>query len=79
MEYLTLIISFIVGGGLSTLVNLKLSKRTSKLDYADRAIQFAEKQSDGLMKRVNNMEAELKLLSKFKCEKIDCKTRIPQV
>jgi len=84
MEYLSLVISFIVSGGLSTLVTLKLSRRakeietrTAKVDFADKAVLFMERNNDGLMEDVANLKAEVKLLSKFKCEKIDCKIRIP--
>jgi len=86
MEYLSLIISFIVSGGLSTLVTLKLSRRakeietrTSKVDFADKAINFMERNNDKMMKDLAELKAEVKQLSKFKCERIDCKIRIPQI
>ena len=78
MEYLIPILTFIGGGGLTIVANWGISKRSSKVDFADKAIAFMEKTNDGLMKRVTAMEAEVRQLSKFKCEKIDCKTRIPQ-
>jgi hypothetical protein len=78
LSYLSVITSFILGGGITLFANWKLRRKSEKVDFADKAIAFMEKTNDGLMKRVNQMEAELKQLSKFKCEKIDCQTRIPQ-
>ena len=78
MEYLTLFISFIVGGGLTVLTNWGISKKTTKVDFADKAIAFMDKQNDGLMKRVSVMEGEIKQLSKFKCERVMCADRVQQ-
>ena len=79
VQYIQIIIGFISGGGILMFANWRLSKRNAKLDFADKAIAFMEKTNDGLMTRVTRMEAEVKQLSKFKCEKIDCKTRQPQL
>lgn len=77
MNYLNLIISFIVGGGLTALTNWGISKRSSKVDFADKAIKFTEDYSVRLMNRVAIMEGEIKQLSKFKCERSDCDLRLP--
>ena len=77
MEYLNLIISFVVGGGLSTLVNLKLSSRTQKVDFADKAVKFMEVQNDSLMARVEKLETDVETLLNFKCERPNCPTRVP--
>ena len=79
LQYIQMIFGFVTGGGIMMFANWRLSKRNAKLDFADKAIAFMEKTNDGLMTRVTRMEAELKQLSKFKCEKIDCKTRQPQL
>lgn len=76
MEYLNLILSFITGGGITLFANWRLNKRSQKVDFADKAIQFMEKQNDGLMKRVSALEAEVKSLSKFKCERMECSQRL---
>jgi len=77
MEYLNLIISFVVGGGLSTLVNFKISNRKQKLDFADTAMEYMENFNAKLIKRIESLENEVKWLSELKCEKYPCKNRIP--
>lgn len=77
MEYLTLIISFISGGGLLMFANWRISKKSQKVDFADKAIDFAEKQSENYIKRIERLEADVKKLFAFKCEKIDCVNRQP--
>lgn len=77
MEYLNLIISFVVGGGLSTLVNFKLRNKTEKVDFADKSMKYMEEFNDKLIKRIESLENEVKWLSEFKCEKHPCKNRIP--
>lgn len=78
MEYLTLIISFILGGGITALANWRIAKKTTKVDFADKAIQFMEKQNDGLMRRVARLEDEVRNISKLKCERVMCQDRIQQ-
>jgi len=78
MEYLSLILSFIVGGGITALANWRIAKKTTKVDFADKAIQFMEKQNDGLMKRVTRLEDEVKNILKLKCERVMCPDRIQQ-
>ena len=77
MDYLNLIISFVVGGGLSTLVNFKLRTKTEKVDFADKSMKYMEAFNDKLIKRIENLENEVKWLSEFKCERPKCTTRIP--
>ena len=77
MEYLSLIISFILGGGITVFTSYRIKKKSDKLEFADRAIQFTENYSQRLMARVSIMEGEIKQLSKFKCERTDCQIRIP--
>ena len=84
MEYLSLIISFVVGGGLTTLVNWKNAKRkekiltdSEKVDFADKSMKYMEEFNDKLIKRIENLENEVKWLTAFKCEKNPCKNRIP--
>jgi len=84
MEYLSIIISFIVGGGLTTILNLRLSKKametankSQKVDFADKAVKFMEGQNDNLMERVIRLESEILKLGTFRCERQECPTRIP--
>jgi len=73
---ITIIGSFITGGGLSTFFTLRYVKRSQKLDFADRAIKFMEGQNENLMKDVIALQAEVKQLQKFRCERMDCTKRI---
>jgi hypothetical protein len=84
MEYLSLIISFIVGGGLTTLINWKNSKRKEKIqtdiervDFADKSMKYMEEFNDKLIKRIEALENEVKWLTAFKCEKNPCRNRVP--
>ena len=76
MEYLSLILSFILGGGLSTIFTVKYVRRAGKIDFADKAITFMEKQNNSLMKRVFDLESDVKALKTLKCERIECQTRL---
>lgn len=77
MEYLYLALTFLSGGGFMALVNWKIQRKSQKVDFADKAIAFMDKQNDNLMERVAHLEAEVEKLKKFKCERTPCKTRIP--
>jgi len=84
MEYLSLIFTFIIGGGLTTLINFRLNKKaqevanqSQKVDFADKAVKFMETQNDSLMERIVTLEEDVKKLFVFKCEKINCKDRVP--
>lgn len=75
-EYLDMIFAFVVGGGLTTLINLKYLKRNSKLDFADKAVKFMDHVNDGLLERVGILEDKVKELTEMKCKKADCPDRI---
>jgi hypothetical protein len=77
MEYLNLIISFIVGGGLSTIINIGITKKSQKIDFAQKAMDFMEGLNDKYTKRIEGLEADVQALLKFKCERPDCANRIP--
>jgi len=76
MEYISLAISFITGGGLFALVNWKTSKRSQKVDFADKAMKFMEGLNDDLMKRVTALEEKVKTLEGTQCKKMDCSLRL---
>jgi len=67
-----------MGGGITAFTNWRIAKKTTKVDFADKAIQFMEKQNDGLMRRVTRLEDEVKNISKLKCERVMCPDRIQQ-
>lgn len=77
MEYLNLIISFIVGGGLSTLISVGITRRSQKVDFAQKAMNFMEGRNDKYMERIEALEKDVQALLKFKCEREKCPKRIP--
>lgn len=77
MDYLSQIISFIIGGGLSTIVNLRLNKKSQSLDFTEKAVKFLEDRTDKLMEDIKKMQLQIDILSELKCEKNPCKHRIP--
>ena len=44
LEYLAILLSFITGGGISTLISLRYIRKVGKIDYTEKAIAFIEKQ-----------------------------------
>ena len=49
IEYISIIISFITGGGISTLLSLRYLRKVGKIDYTEKAIAFIEKQYDDVL------------------------------
>jgi hypothetical protein len=76
MEYLNLIVSFVIGGGLTAFLNWRIRSKTEKVDFADKAMKFMEEQNDSLMKRIEVLEKKVNALETMQCKKIDCKIRI---
>lgn len=80
MQYLSMLLSFAAGGGLLMIANWKINQKSLKVDYADKAINFMERQNEGLMRRVTALEVEVKHLAnellKYRCNRIDCPNRL---
>ena len=76
-NYLTEFLSFVAGGGLLTLINLRTSKKTANLEYMEKLKLFWEGENIKLMERVTNCESQIKVLFFLKCERNNCKLRIP--
>jgi len=76
-EYITIILSFITGGGLTIFANYRINKRSQKVDFADKAVNFMEKENDKYIARIEKLEADVAKLFEFKCENVKCKNRIP--
>lgn len=77
LEYL-FIISFIVGGGISTLITLRYINKAVKLDYTEKVIALIEKQYDDVLaknKELNERVTALEKLIPMVCFKMDCKMR----
>ena len=64
-------------GGLGWLINWRANRKSQKLEYTEKAVNFMSEQNDRLMKRVEKLEADVAKLMDFKCEKIDCPNRRP--
>lgn len=85
-NYITEIISFVAGGGLTTILSIGMNRKKANLEYTEKAIEFwAElnsktmEQNDRLMERIVNCENQIKVLNYLKCEKNPCKNRIPPI
>ena len=75
LEYLSIIISFITGGGISTLISLRYIRKVGKIDYTEKAITFIEKQYDDVLaknKELHDRVTALEKLIPLACFKIDC-------
>jgi len=76
MDYLSTIIAFLTGGGITSILSLRYARRNSKLDYADRAMKFMEDQNERLVLRIDVMDKRIDGLELISCHKVDCKMRI---
>ena len=78
LEYLSIIISFITGGGISTLISLRYIRKVGKIDYTEKAITFIEKQYDDVLaknKELHDRVTALEKLIPLVCFKLDCDQR----
>ncbi len=78
LEYITIIISFITGGGISTLLSLRYLRKNGKIDYAEKAITFIEKQYDDVLAKNKELHERVTALEKLiplVCFKMDCTQR----
>ncbi len=79
MDYLSTILAFVSGGGISTIISLKFARKSNKVDFADKAIRFMEEQNDKMIKRVEALEKRIDDLEEISCLKIDCAGRVRAV
>ena len=78
LEYISTIISFITGGGISTLISLRYIRKAGKLDHTEKAITFIEKQYDDVLAKNKELHERVTALEKLiplVCFKIDCSSR----
>lgn len=81
LEYLSIIISFITGGGISTLISLRYIRKVGKIDYTEKAITFIEKQYDDVLSKNKELHERVTALEKLiplACFKMDCQLRQKQ-
>jgi len=79
LEYISTIISFITGGGISTLISLRYIRKAGKLDYTEKAITFIEKQYDDVLaknKELHDRVTALEKLIPLVCFVTDCLKRV---
>lgn len=78
LEYISIILSFITGGGISTLISLRYLRKNGKIDYTEKAIAFIEKQYDDVLSKNKELHDRVTVLEKLipmVCFKMDCEVR----
>jgi hypothetical protein len=78
LEYISIILSFITGGGISTLISLRYLRKAGKLDYTDKAITFIEKQYDDVLAKNKELHERVTALEKLiplACFRMECDQR----
>lgn len=78
LEYISIILRFKTGGGISILISLRYLRKNGKIDYTEKAIAFIEKQYDDV--HANNKELHDRVIALEKlitmiCLKMYCKER----
>ncbi len=77
-EYLSIIISLITGGSISTLITLRYIRKGGKLDYTEKAIAFIERQYDEVLaknKELHDRVTALEKLIPLACFRLSCDNR----
>ncbi len=65
LAYIALLLSFITGGGISTLLTLRYIRKAGKLDYTEKAIAFIEKQYDEVLSKNKDLQDRVETLEKL--------------
>jgi hypothetical protein len=79
LEYISIILSFITGGGISTLITLRYIRKAGKIDFTEKAIAFIEKQYDDVLaknKELHDRVTALEKLIPLVCFATECIKRI---
>ena len=78
IEYIGIIISFIAGGSLSTLMTVRYLRKNSKIDYTEKAINFVDHQYDKVLQKNQELEERiirLEALIPIACFNFQCENR----
>jgi hypothetical protein len=78
LEYLAILVSFVTGGGISTLISLRYIRKVGKIDYTEKAIAFIEKQYDDVLAKNKELHERVSALEKLiprVCFKMECDLR----
>jgi hypothetical protein len=54
-------------------------KKSTKIDYAEKAINFFQKQTSDIIDRFDQLETRVEALENISCEREDCPNRIKSV
>lgn len=80
MDWIQIISSFILGGGLLALITIKYSNKTAKVDAYVKLEKFWQESNQTIrgefQTRVSELEKRIDELEKTVCRNIKCKTRI---
>lgn len=77
-EFIQILLGFITGGGISTVLTLKYVRKTNKLEFTEKAIKFIEGQYDHVLAVNKNLLARVEILEKFipyACFNVSCTNR----
>lgn len=77
MEWVQIIIGFITGGGLLTLINLRLNRKSADLDYTQKFTAFFGEENKKLVQRIEDLEKKVEELINYKCTDMRCTKRQP--
>lgn len=78
--WIQILISFVLGGGLLTLITIRYNNKAVKVDAYGKMEQFWQDSNESIRKefqtRVNELEKRISDLEKTVCRRPNCKTRL---
>lgn len=81
-QYFDMIIPFVLGGGITSLISIKYARRTAKVDFAKKSIDFMQnvnelmsKHYDELKKDYDDLAEKVEELRTASCINFTCKDR----
>lgn len=80
MEWLQLIISFVLGGGISVLISARYTSMSAKVDAYGKMETFWQESNEKIRaefsRQITELEARIKEVEKNECLRLNCKIRI---
>lgn len=55
-QYLFPIITFLTGGGISTIISIRYARKSAKLDFAEKSMAFMEKVNDTMQEKYDEIK-----------------------
>ena len=74
-NYLFSFLSFVAGGGVTSIISLRYARKNNKVDFADKAMKFMEEQNDKMIERVEKLEKRIDGLEEISCIRENCEIR----